>query len=62
MGKSIGSDIDRHKSTYPALFGLETSVAYVKELTENANSLLVRYKDRSDFLLELSNYLTKRES
>ncbi|MDI9475862.1 MAG: polyprenyl synthetase family protein [Natronincolaceae bacterium] len=62
LGKSIGSDIDRHKSTYPALFGLETSVAYVKELTENANSLLVRYKDRSDFLLELSNYLTKRES
>lgn len=62
LGKNIGSDIDRHKSTYPALYGLETSVAYVEELTENANSLLVGYKDRSDFLLELSNYLIYRES
>ncbi len=62
LGKNIGSDIDKHKSTYPALYGLETSVAYVKELTENANSLLVGYKDRSDFLLELGNYLIRRES
>lgn len=61
LGKNIGSDIDKHKSTYPTLFGLETSIAYVKELTENVNSLLSRYKDKSNFLLELSNYLMKRE-
>jgi len=61
LGKNIGSDIDKHKSTYPTLFGLEASVAYVRELTENANSLLSRYGDRSGFLLELSNHLASRE-
>ncbi len=62
LGKSVGSDTDKHKSTYPILFGLEASIAYVKELTENVNSLLSLYKDKSNFLLKLSNYLMERES
>lgn len=61
LGKSIGSDAEQHKSTYPALFGLEASIKHVEELTENVNSLLSPYKGRSNFLLELSNYLMKRE-
>lgn len=61
LGKDIGSDVDKHKPTYPVLFGLETSINYVKELTQNVGSLLSRYKDKSNFLLELSNYLMIRE-
>ena len=61
LGKSTGGDIDKHKATYPALFGLETSIAYTKELTENVKLLLDPYRDRSNFLLELSDYLMNRE-
>ncbi len=61
LGKSVGSDIDKHKSTYPALFGLEASVAHVKELADNANSILSRYGGKADFLLELNDYLVSRE-
>lgn len=61
LGKSIGSDMEKHKSTYTSLFGLESSIERVKELTDNVNSLLKPYSDRSNFLLELSNYLMKRE-
>ena len=62
LGKKVGRDIEKHKSTYPTLFGLKTSIMYVKELTKNVNLLLNRYKDKSNFLLNLSNYLMDRES
>ncbi|HDR5039314.1 TPA: polyprenyl synthetase family protein [Bacillus anthracis] len=61
LGKSIGSDMEKHKSTYASLFGIESSIERVKELTDNVNSLLKPYSDKSNFLLELSNYLMKRE-
>lgn len=61
LGKSIGSDITKHKSTYPALFGIETSIQRVDELTTNVNSLLKPYSDKSNFLSDLSNYLVQRE-
>jgi len=61
LGKSIGSDMEKHKSTYPSLIGLESSIKRVKELTENVNSLLKPYNERSNFLLDLSNYLMQRE-
>ena len=61
LGKSTGRDVDKHKATYPALFGLEASVAYTKELTENVKSLLDPYREKSNFLLELSDYLMNRE-
>ncbi len=61
LGKKTGSDIDKDKSTYPTFYGLDTSIAKVEELTESVNSLLSQYKDRANFLLNLSNYLMKRE-
>lgn len=61
LGKSIGSDAQNQKSTYTELFGLEESIKHVNELTENVISMLAPYKDRSSFLIELSNYLMKRE-
>jgi geranylgeranyl diphosphate synthase type II len=61
LGKSIGSDMEKHKSTYPALFGIETSIERVKELTDRVNFLLKPYNKNSNFLLELNHYLMKRE-
>lgn len=61
LGKSTGSDMENHKSTYPALFGLEESINKVQELTDKVNSLLKPYNEKSNFLLDLNNYLMKRE-
>ena len=61
LGKGTGGDMNKHKATYPALFGLETSMVYTKELTENVKLLLNPYKGRANFLLELSDYLMNRE-
>ena len=61
LGKSTGRDVDKHKATYPALFGLEASIAYTEELTKNVKSLLDPYGEKSNFLLELSDYLMNRE-
>lgn len=61
LGKATGSDLGNDKSTYPALFGLNASIDRIKDLTENVNSLLSLYKNRSGFLLQLSNYLMNRD-
>lgn len=61
LGKTVGKDIENHKSTYPALFGLENSIKKVEELTKNVNSLLKPYGDKASFLLDLNNYLLQRE-
>ncbi|HZK38294.1 MAG TPA: farnesyl diphosphate synthase [Clostridia bacterium] len=62
LGKSTGGDMNKRKATYPALFGLKASIAYTKELTENVKLLLNPYGGKSNFLLELSDYLLNRES
>lgn len=61
LGKATGSDMDKLKATYPALFGLQPSINRVQELTEKANSLISLYGNKSKFLLELSDYLLNRD-
>lgn len=61
LGKNIGSDENKQKSTYPSIYGLEYSVNKVKELTLSSNEKLMEY-DNSTFLYELSNYLINRDS
>ncbi len=61
LGKNTGSDIEKHKATYPSLFGLENSINKVEELTDNVKVLLKPYNGKSEFLLDLSNYLLNRE-
>ncbi|AOY77071.1 polyprenyl synthetase family protein [Clostridium formicaceticum] len=62
LGKNIGSDESKNKSTYPAIYGLEYSKKKVRELTSEANRKISQYADKSKFLFELSNYLVHRES
>ncbi|ABR48658.1 Polyprenyl synthetase [Alkaliphilus metalliredigens QYMF] len=61
LGKDIGSDVENNKSTYPSLYGLQTSIDEVKRLTTNVDKVLNIYGKRSRFLHDLSHYLVNRE-
>jgi len=62
LGKKIGSDEEKHKSTYPSLYGLEASYNKVRELTEAICNNLAFYGEGGLFLKVLSSYLMERES
>ncbi|WZL71436.1 polyprenyl synthetase family protein [Clostridiaceae bacterium 35-E11] len=61
LGKKIGSDIESHKSTYPSIHGLDTSIQRVKELFEQGVHAIDHFGDKADFLIRLADYLVKRE-
>lgn len=60
MGKKSGVDSAKHKSTYPALYGLEASKAKLMELTDTAIEALADYYDNAEFFVELAKYLAVR--
>jgi geranylgeranyl diphosphate synthase type II len=60
LGKSAGSDRERGKATYPALFGLEKSKEKALELVSDANRLLATLPNSSEFLGELARYTVYR--
>lgn len=49
LGKPIGSDEERQKTTYPAIYGVEKSREMARELIEQAKRALPPDKDNSDF-------------
>lgn len=59
LGKPIGSDEEKNKSTYPALLGLDESRRLVGELTEQALNAL-RCFDDAAFLASFAEKLAKR--
>ncbi len=61
LGKKTGSDENCDKSTYPKLFGVEESQRKVEELTKEAKELLTNYLPKSQFLLDLCDYLIMRD-
>jgi len=60
LGKPIGSDEKNHKQTYVTLNGLETSKLHVKELSEEAISILDAFGGDNVFLKELITSLIYR--
>lgn len=60
MGKKSGVDSVKHKSTYPALYGLEASKTKLMELTDTAIEALADYYDNAEFFVELAKYLAVR--
>ncbi len=62
LGKPIGSDLEEEKNTYVRLAGLEKSKELAYVYSENAKSALAIFGDKADFLIELTDYLTKRRS
>jgi geranylgeranyl diphosphate synthase type II len=61
LGKRIGTDALRHKSTYPSILGLEASKKYASELIDKAFQALAPFDHRSDPLRAIAKYIVERE-
>jgi geranylgeranyl pyrophosphate synthase len=62
LGKTAGKDQAQQKATYPALFGLEKSREFAKELATKALGELEVYGDRAARLRELAEFLVLRRA
>ncbi len=59
-GKKQGCDAKLNKLTYPALYGLDESIAKLTELHKAAVEAIKPYGQKANFLIELSNELAIR--
>ena len=60
LGKDIGSDINKDKATYPALFGLEDSKKKAESLVDEALECLEEFDERADPLREIARFFVQR--
>lgn len=60
LGKSAGSDRERKKATYPAVFGLEESRALALDLVDEAVGRLSGLSGSTAFLRDLALYSVER--
>ncbi|MEG2016702.1 MAG: hypothetical protein RR069_06335, partial [Oscillospiraceae bacterium] len=62
LGKVPLGDIERKKTTFPSLIGVDESRKLVTELTKNAVDALAPFnKKRIDFLVEFAQRLEGRQ-
>jgi len=61
MGKGVGTDQIRKKSTYPSLLGLEKAKEYAQELVNNALQALDYFDNKSDPLRAIAHYILVRK-
>ena len=61
MGKAVGTDNLRQKSTYPSLLGLEESKTFARELIDNALQALVSFDHKAEPLRAIATYIVERE-
>jgi geranylgeranyl diphosphate synthase type II len=61
MGKDAGSDMEKNKATYPAVFGMEKSKMIAEDLVEEAISLLDKYGKAAFPLKEIAYFVTNRK-
>ncbi len=61
LGKAVGTDETRSKSTYPSILGLEESKAMAENIVTNALKALENFDSRSDPLRAVANYIIERE-
>jgi geranylgeranyl diphosphate synthase type II len=61
MGKAVGTDNLRQKSTYPSLLGLEKSKTFARELIDNALQELVSFDHRAEPLRAIARYILDRK-
>lgn len=62
MGKSVGSDADQGKITYPAVFGLEESKKIQRALVDRAMESLKSLEDRAEPLRHIARYIIERKA
>jgi geranylgeranyl diphosphate synthase type II len=61
LGKGVGTDEIRQKSTYPSIMGLEKSKSFARELVNQALRALESFDHRSDSLRAIANYIIERK-
>ena len=61
MGKAVGTDKLREKSTYPVILGLETSRQFAKNLVDEALQALTIFGKKADPLRALATYIIERK-
>ncbi|HKV28686.1 MAG TPA: farnesyl diphosphate synthase [Candidatus Acidoferrales bacterium] len=62
LGKTAGKDQAQNKATYPALFGIEKSRAFARELAARADRELDCYGERATRLRAIAEYLIARRT
>ena len=60
MGKGVGTDHARQKSTYPAVLGIKKSKQFAKKLVNNALQALEYFDNKSDPLRAIAHYVIAR--
>jgi len=61
LGKSVGSDKEKNKVTYPSILGLEESKRLEEELVSKAISCLEGFDSKADPLREIAKYIIERK-
>ena len=61
LGKPAGSDLEQHKLTYPAVHGMATAKAKIKELTREAIAALSPLSRNTEILHAIAEHLMNRK-
>lgn len=61
IGKPVGSDEEKHKSTYPALLGVEGATAALEEQISKALTSLEKTGAKTALLKAITNLVAKRD-
>ena len=61
MGKAVGTDQLREKSTYPSILGLNESKELAHNLVRNALQAIENFDSRSDALRAIAKYVIERK-
>jgi geranylgeranyl diphosphate synthase, type II len=62
LGKTAGKDLASDKATWPAVFGIDRSIADANQLISEAFNLLDPYKEHAETLKAVARYLTERKN
>ena len=60
LGKDAGSDKERGKATYPALYGMDQSRTYAVKLIDEAQEAISFLGDNAAVLSQLAQYIRTR--
>ena len=60
LGKPVGNDIEKHKSTFITKYGLEESINRLNKITEDAVAIIGEFEN-GEFLKELAIYIRDRK-
>ncbi len=61
LGKPVGSDVAKNKSTYPSILGLDRSKSMLAEQTDKAVKLAGKFGARGGILADLALFVRDRE-